>query len=67
MFNLFLKVCFKILRSQVFTFKFNQLEAKSRCSIKVAHSTHLRLKHNRYLQLIPLYNKGVKKQAMSNI
>jgi len=35
-----LKVCFKILKSQVFTFKFNQLETKSHCLIEVAHSTH---------------------------
>jgi len=67
MFNLFLKVCFECLKSQAFTFKINRLEAKSRCLIEVAHSTHLRLKHNRYLQLIPPYNEGVKKQAMSNI
>ncbi|OUR61517.1 hypothetical protein A9Q73_11210 [Bermanella sp. 47_1433_sub80_T6] len=67
MFNPFLKVCFKTLKPQVFTFKINRLEAKSHCLIEVAHSTHLRLKHNRYLQLILPYNKGVKKQAMSNI
>jgi len=66
MFNLFLKVCFKILKSQVFTFKFNQLEAKSRCLIEVAHSTHLRLNNKPYLPLFPHCNSRVKKQAISN-
>jgi len=52
MFNLFLKVCFKILRSQVFTFKFNQLETKSRCLIEVAHSTHSKIRVNGNIERI---------------
>jgi len=40
MFNLFLKVCLETLKPQAFAFKINRLEAKSRCLIEVAHSTH---------------------------
>jgi len=47
MFNLFLKVCFETLKPQIFYFQINRLEAKSRCLIEVAHSTHPEARVNR--------------------